>query len=38
MKSLYYEDYTKEKYILDMGKFYTLEEIKNYGVVAITFE
>lgn len=38
MKSLYYEDCTKEKYIEDMEKFYTLEEIKNYGVVAITFE
>lgn len=38
MKRLYLENYTKEMYLKEMARFYTEEEQKQYGVVAITFE
>lgn len=38
MKRIYLEDYTKEMYLKEMERFYTKEEQKKYGVVAIVFE
>ncbi len=38
MKRLYLEGYTKEMYLKEMARFYTEEEQKQNGVVAITFE
>lgn len=38
MKRIYLEGVTKEDYINLMKKFYSDEEVKEYGVVAIEFE
>ena len=38
MKRIYLEETTKEEYINLMKKFYSDEEVKEYGVVAIEFE
>lgn len=38
MRRIYLEGYTKEMYLKLMKRFYTDEEQKNYGVVAIIFE
>ncbi len=38
MERLYFKECSKEKYVEEMKRFYSLEEVKNYGVVAITFE
>ncbi len=37
MKRIYLEEYTKEMYLKEMERFYTEEEQKEYGVVAILF-
>ena len=38
IERLYYPNYTKEKYLNDLGKFYSKEEQIEYGVVAIIVE
>ncbi len=38
MKRIYLEGYTKEMYLNEMERFYTEDEQKKYGVVAIIFE
>ena len=38
MKRIYLEGYTKENYLKEMSRFYTEEEQKEFGVVAIIFE
>ena len=38
MKRIYLDGYTKENYLKEMARFYTDEEQKEYGVVAIIFE
>lgn len=38
MKRIYLEGYTKEMYLNEMERFYTKDEQKKYGVVAIIFE
>lgn len=38
MKRIYLEGYTKEMYLKEMERFYTEDEQKKYGVVAIIFE
>lgn len=38
MKRIYLENYTKEMYLEEMARFYTLEEQEKDGVVAILFE
>lgn len=38
MKRIYLECYTKEMYLKEMERFYTEDEQKKYGVVAIIFE
>ncbi len=35
---LYLSNYTKEMFINELSRFYTIEEQKQYGVVAIEFE
>lgn len=37
MKRLYLDSCTKEEYLKFMSRFYSAEEIKNDGIVAITF-
>ena len=38
MERLYLEGYTKEQYLEEMKRFYTIEEQEENGVVAILFE
>lgn len=38
MERIYLSNYTKEEYLEEMKRFYTLEEQEKYGVVAIIFE
>lgn len=38
MKRIYLDGYTKEMYLKEMERFYTLEEQQQYGVVAILFK
>lgn len=38
MKRIYLEGYSKEDYLKEMARFYTIEEQNEYGVVAIIFE
>lgn len=38
MRQIYLEEYTKEQYLQLMTRFYTEEEVREYGVVAIIFE
>ncbi|MCI8461045.1 MAG: ASCH domain-containing protein [Bacilli bacterium] len=38
MKRIYLDGYTKEMYLKEMHRFYTEEEEKEWGVVAIIFE
>ena len=38
MKRIYLDGYTKEMYLTEMARFYTDEEQKKYGVVAIIFK
>ena len=38
MKRIYLENYTKEMYLKEMERFYSIEEQQNYGVVAIVFK
>ena len=38
IKDLYLETYTKEMFLEELKRFYSEEEQKEYGVVAITFE
>ena len=38
MERIYLKEYTKEQYLEEMKKFYTLEEQRDNGVVAIIFE
>lgn len=38
MKRIYLENYTKERYLQEMSRFYTIEEQTENGVVAIIFE
>lgn len=38
MKRIYLDGYTKEMYLNEMARFYTLEEQEKDGVVAIIFE
>lgn len=38
MERIYLSGYTKEEYLNEMKRFYTMEEQENYGVVAILFE
>lgn len=37
-KRLYLEDYTMDMWLKELSRFYSDEEIKKYGVVAIEFE
>ena len=37
MERIYLDGYTKEQYLNEMKRFYTIEEQKEYGVVAIIF-
>lgn len=37
MERLYLSNYSKEDYLKEMERFYTLDEQKKYGVVAIVF-
>ena len=38
MGRIYLSEYTKEEYLNEMKRFYTIEEQEKYGVVAILFE
>ena len=38
MSRLYLDGFTKEEYLNEMKRFYTIEEQEKYGVVAILFE
>lgn len=38
MERIYLKEYTKEQYLEEMKRFYTLEEQRDNGVVAIIFE
>lgn len=38
MKRIYFEGFSKDKYLEDMEKIYTVEEQEKYGVVAIIFK
>lgn len=38
MRRIYLDGYTKEQYLQVMARFYTEEEVREYGVVAIIFE
>lgn len=38
MERIYLKEYTKEYYLMEMRRFYTEEEEKEWGVVAIIFE
>ena len=38
MKRIYLDNYDKEEFIKLLGRFYSDEEVKEYGVVAIEFE
>jgi ASC-1-like (ASCH) protein len=38
MERIYLKEYTKEQYLEEMKRFYTMEEQRDNGVVAIIFE
>ena len=38
MERIYKADYTKDQWLKEMDRFYTLDEQKEWGVVAITFK
>lgn len=38
MRRIYLEGHTRELYLQEMARFYTEEEVREYGVVAIFFE